>query len=265
MKDILKHGKIVPITSEQGGGGLTREVHLIRYNGKKYVLRKCATKERADLYEKLTKKFEKYGFLPKFLGRYKNNLFFEYLPGRDLREKDALKYSREIGRICGIVNREKLDMKGKFNYNRKFIKKIDFLLDKKVIDKEKYDFIAKKYKEIRRKINLKLGFDLGDVDPNNFRLSKGKIYFVDIEGLNIRLIGVGFAKPLLRWFKTSKQRQNFFRGYNSVISSKFINKDYLQFFYLYFLVNNTFSKYNNKRSYASNLRRINRLLNGEEL
>ncbi len=265
MKHLLKNSKISKLfPDEKNMGGMSSEVHLIRHCGKKYVLRVCKSDERADLFEEVSRKFEKYGFIPKLLGRHKNNLFFEYLQGRDLREKDALRYAETIGKICAIINKEKINRFKfkKWNYDKKFFKRLDFLLDKKIIDKEKSESVTDKYKQLKKKVKIKWGFDLGDIDYTNFRLSNGKIYFVDIEGVNVRLIGIGIAKPFLQWFRTPKQRKKFLKGYNSVRSSRFLTKDYLQFVYLCFLINNIFSKYKNKISYASNLRRLDKLLKG---
>ena len=71
MKHILKKGEItILLTDDESGGGLSKEVHLIKYEDKKYVVRRCEDLATARRYEDISKKFEKYGFLPKFLGRF---------------------------------------------------------------------------------------------------------------------------------------------------------------------------------------------------
>ncbi len=87
MKHILKEGEINLLLSESGGG-LSNEVHLIKHDGKNYIVRKCDSLKRARGYELISKKLERYGFLPKFLGRYGKDVLYEYVEGRDLREKD---------------------------------------------------------------------------------------------------------------------------------------------------------------------------------
>lgn len=105
MKHLLKEGKISRLFPEdKEGGGMSGEVHLIRHKKNKYVLRKCKTGERADSIEEMAKKFEKYGFTPRLLGRYKNHLFFEFIEGRDLTSKD-IKYAEKAGKILGIIHR----------------------------------------------------------------------------------------------------------------------------------------------------------------
>jgi hypothetical protein len=263
MESFFKKGKISPLFPTEGIGGVSREVHLIEFKGKKYALRKCKTKDRADLFEKISKRFEKYGFVPKFIGRHKNNLFFEYLEGRDLSYKDT-KYAEEIGKICGIVHREKT-MKGKrCDYKSKFYIRLKFLLDNKVIDKNRYDLSAKKFEELNKKIKPKYGFDIGDLSTDNFRISNGKIYYVDLEGINVnRVLGTGFGKAFLMWFKTDNQRRNFLKGYNSVFLSKYLTKEYLDFIYLLFFASNTASKVKNNFDYSKNIRSWDLFLKGK--
>jgi hypothetical protein len=263
MKFIIKKGKISGLFPPYrvGGGGLSKEVHLFVYHGKKYIVRKCKTKERADSFEEIIEKLEKHKFLPKYLGRKRNNLFFEYIPGRDLTEEDT-RYAARIGKIYGYVNNEKSKRK-KYNYASKFKKSLNFLIEKRVINKEKQDIIIKKFNQLHKNLKLKFGIDLLDTDPTNFRLSRGKIYYVDIEGFAFDIIGRGFGKVFLKWFKTEKQRSNFLDGYNSVYSSKYLTKDYLQFIYLFFLIRNTRSKIKNKLDYSKNLELLDKLLKGK--
>ena len=183
MRHLLKEGEISKLLPKGGGGGASKEVYLIKHKGKKYVVRKCKTKDRADTFEKITKKFEKYDFLPKYLGRYRNNLFFEYIKGRDLTDKDV-KYAEKVGKIYGYINQGKSDNKERYDFTSKFYKNLNFLLERKIINKKDYNLIIKKFKELKRKVKLKFGFDNGDMDPHNFRFYNGKVYYVDIEGIN---------------------------------------------------------------------------------
>ena len=78
--------------------------------------------------------------------------------------------------------------------------------------------------------------DANDVYPENFRLRKEKVYFVDIEAIKPLFRGHGIAKSFIKWFKTNKQREKFKEGYKSAASLNFLTKDYLQFLYLnYFM------------------------------
>ncbi|MBI2044401.1 hypothetical protein HYT24_03490, partial [Candidatus Pacearchaeota archaeon] len=67
MKYLLTKGEISELINDSGGG-LSGEVYLVKHKDKKYILRKCKNIQRAKKYEFVSSKFEKYGFLPKFLG-----------------------------------------------------------------------------------------------------------------------------------------------------------------------------------------------------
>ncbi len=265
MKSILKQGKISPLFVEGSTSGMSREVHLVEHDGEKYVLRKCKTKERADLFENISKRFENYGIIPRFVGRHKNNLIFEYLEGRDLKSEDK-KYAFKIGELYGKVNSEKSPRGEKYDYRSKFYWGLEFIFDNKIIDGDKYELIKKKFEFLNKRVKLKFGFDIGDLTPDNFRLSKGKIYFIDIEALNPnRTIGYGFAKAFLKWFKTEKSRREFLKGYNTNFSSEYLTKDYLQFIYVFFLITNTVSKMKNNMDYSKNLKNLDLFLEGKLL
>jgi len=62
---------------EESGGGLSREVHLLKYDNEKYVLRRCRDLKTAKSYEKLSKDFENWKIFPKFLGRSGKDVLFE--------------------------------------------------------------------------------------------------------------------------------------------------------------------------------------------
>ena len=90
-KEILKEGKISRLIPDEANAGMSGEVHLLEHQGKKYVVRKCRTKERADLFEEIIKKFKRDGFLPRLFCRCGNDLLLEYLPGRDFRGDECIK------------------------------------------------------------------------------------------------------------------------------------------------------------------------------
>ena len=112
MKNIIKEGEISLLFPEGEGGGLTGETNLVKHNGQKFVLRKCETISKAKYYEHLSKKFEKFGFFPKLIGRIGKNVLFEYIEGRDLKGKgEKIKYIEDIGKILGTINNFKFENK----------------------------------------------------------------------------------------------------------------------------------------------------------
>lgn len=255
-KHLLKQK--AEILVPEHGGGMSKEVHLINFNKERYILRKCQNKKRADRYQEISIELKKYNILPKLLYRDKNKLLFEYIKGRDLKLKDANKVAYEIGKICGIVTKIKIGHK--YNFNEKFYKKLIYLKNRKVLTNLEFRQIKEKYKKLIRKIKPQLRVEIDDITPNNFRLSKGKIYLVDIEAIKYQPKGICFGKSFLKWFKTPKQKEKFQRGFNSVSSSRFLNKQYQEFIYLYFLINNIYGKVKRGDSIDINLKRINQLI-----
>lgn len=244
MKQILEKGKIQELLSDGGGRGWSKEAHLLIYDNKKYMLRKAQTLKRAKTYEQISKKLEKFGFLPKFLGRYGKNVIYEYIEGRDLQKKESLKSIKQIGKISAYINKIKITVReamegrikkqikeattGKF---KKLKKKV-----KPLLTKEKSEKVKKLYFYLKRKSKPIIRLDLNDATPSNFRLRKGKVYFVDIESIKPRIRGYSIGKAFTKWFQTKKQRKVFLEGYKLVSSIKFLNKYYLDFIYLNYLI-----------------------------
>ena len=253
----------MPIVPEQGGG-LTKEVHLLTHLGQKYILRKCPNLKTADKYEKIYDALEKYGFLPELLWRDRTKMIFEYLPGRDCRIADALRVAKDVGRIAGIINSAKIPFK-QYDFDEKFFDKLNFLRRKHVLDYDKAKEVNELYYELKRKAKPQLSMDANDITDGNFRLSQGKIYFVDIEAIKPVPKGCGIAKAMLKWFKTPTQRERFFKGYNQFGDSSFLTPDYRDFVYLYFIINNIYHRYSRNQIKPHNFERLDKLLMGEEL
>jgi len=261
MEHLLKNGEITLHKSDSGNGGLTKEVHLLKHKEKKYILRICPNKKTAENYLNLYHKLKKYKFFPELLDSKGKYLLFEYLEGRDLEIEDASKYAFEIGKIVALITKIKISKNQLFNLDKKFFRKLTFITNKKILSKKLKEELTKRYKEYKRLSKIKVKIDLNDLSPSNFRLTKGKVYFVDIEAIKpeprLYCIGKGF----LKWFKKLRQRKKFLAGFNSIKGSKFLNKDELKFIYLYFLINNIYHKYERKdKSYTKQLKQINRLL-----
>ena len=258
MKEFLYNAKKERLLPDEKKGALSKEVFLIKYKNKKYVLRECKTKEKAIEYEKYLKFFEKADFLPKFIYRDKNKLVLEFISGRDCTKKDAESVAEQIGEIAGRINNKKI--KTSLNFNQKFNSTLNEIKNNNIVSDKEIDLIKKRYLTLLKKIRPLVGLDASDIVTANFRLSKGKVYLVDLGMLGENIIGRGLAKGFLKWFKTKKQRENFLKGYNKYFSSEFLTKDYLEFLYLYFLITNIKFKLNNKRSNKSNKERLTKLL-----
>ena len=254
MKHLLTEGEMGVLMSDSGAGGLSGEVHLIKYNSEKYVVRRCDSYARARNYEWISKRFGKYGFLPEFLGRTGKNVFYEYLPGRDLRKDEQLGVFEEIGEIAAYINevRIKGSIKSRFYRQVRELVSGNFAMNPKVLVKRSRVQNWKKpkpifdepyarqirtvFRNLSGKTNPSLTLDANDINPSNFRLNKGRVYFVDIEAIKPRIKGLGIGKCYLTWAKTTARRKAFEKGYSNAASISFLTPEYLDFIFLNFLI-----------------------------
>src|SRR3989344_2036013 len=263
MKQILKEGEITRLFSDEGGGD-TGEAHLLKYHGEKYALRIAPDIKTSNKYVEIYKGLEKCNIFPKLLYHQGRKIIFEYIGGRDLIKSDVSpKVAYSIGRIAGSISNLKDDELSAYDFTQKFLERLKSLFNKKVISKEDYSKITKLYNQLKKKNKVKPAMDITDPTPDNFRLNKGKVYFIDIEAIKPGPKGIGISKAFLRWFKTKKQRKDFLRGYNSVSNAKYLTKDYLQFIYLYHLISSIFSRLKDGRDPSERISMLNKLLDGK--
>jgi hypothetical protein len=276
MKHLLKEGIIQELVSETGGG-ISGEVHLITHNKQKYILRKCNTLEKAKNYELISKKLENYNILPKFLGRYGKNVFFEFIEGRDLTKEENPKTFIQIGMIVAIISKLKTTNKqnnfykqlnelvtAKFSDNFKVdVKRYRERLDKRrikpLLSKEKAKKIKKLYLELYNKVKPEIRYDANDVTPDNFRIRQGKVYYIDIEGIKPRVKGFGIAKCFLKWAKDKEQQDTFRKGYEK-IDKWFFEGDYANLCYMMFIIQALNYKCQIGRDYKADLKRLNKII-----
>lgn len=254
MKHLLGTGKPELLMSDSGGGCLSGEAHLVRQEGQRYVVRRCDTLSRAKRYEEFSRCFGKYGFLPEFLGRSGKDVFYEYIEGRDLRKNEPLKVFEQIGKIAAHIN----EINAEGSVSTRFYRQVrelvtgNFAMNPKVLVKrirvkgwrkpkplltEQYARRVRAcFKHLERETNPTLALDANDINPTNFRLRKGKVYFVDVEAIKPRIKGFGIGKCYLTWAKSPKKRRAFEKGYSSVSSIDFLTEEYLDFIFLNFVL-----------------------------
>jgi Choline/ethanolamine kinase len=287
MKKILKEGKISILLPDGEGGALSGEVHLIEHKDKKYVVRICSDIIKAKYYEEISKKLEKKKIIPKFLGRHKNNVFYEYIEGRDLKQNEKLDIFEQLGEIGAQVNKLKTNV----NPEREFydlLKQLStgkFKPSVKVINRRKRSKIRKKpkkvfskkdavkikelYKLLKNKTKANISLDISDFIPGNFRLRKGKVILVDIESIKPAIKGKGIAKGFQNYIKSKKRQEKFIKGYNKISSSKFISESYKDLYQLLFAVQASHFKTQVARNYDEDVKKIFDLINkycgGEKL
>lgn len=231
IKKILEDGKIKTLFSSLGSG-TTGEAHLATYKKQKYVLRICQDNQTAKKYKRIYNLFKKQKFLPRLLESYKHYLLFEYIPGRDLKEKERPEIIKQVGKICGLINKSI----SKGTWKNKTLSKLKEIENKKIITKKLSKKTRKRYKQLLKRVELKFGWDAGDVTNDNFRLYKGKVYFVDIEAIKFQIKGFGLTKGLYVWFKDERSQEIFKKAYNSILNSKFYTKNYQEICLIIFLI-----------------------------
>jgi len=274
-KNILKKGEISLIINKDGGS-LSEEVHLVKYQDKKYILRKCSTLKIARGYEKISLKLEKYGFLPKLIGKKGKNLIYEFIEGRHLKKNESMKTFKEIGKIVGRINtiqasKEnsyfKKNLKnifsGKFAPSAKTLSKRKRnktrKMPKKLIGKKTYKLIQSKRRKLFKKTKARITWDSSDITTTNFIMRKGKIYLVDIESIKPSIKGYGISKFYYYWGNTAPRKKAFEKGYKSILPMKYFNKDYQELINLSFIIQklNWFNHIG--EDYTKDLERLNRL------
>ncbi|MCH7850545.1 MAG: hypothetical protein IH845_02775 [Nanoarchaeota archaeon] len=278
MKEMLKKGEISILLPEEGGGGLSGEVHLVTYENKKIVIRRCKTLAKAKYYEFLSKKFKKYGFLPKFLGRYGKDVAYEFLEGRDLRGKEKLWVFEEVGRIGGIINNtninENIDLefyktlRELVNGNFSFKEKVAIRRKRSKIKTKPKEVFTKKealeiknlYKKIKKKVKPRITLDAVDFTSGNFRISNGKIYLVDIECIKPSIQGQGISKFLKNWGKTRQRKNAFIKGYKKSNNLDLNNQEYKDLIDLRFAVQALWFKIQVARNLEGDLNTLKNLL-----
>jgi len=239
MKHILDKGEIKELVADSGSAGWSGETHLIRHEGKKYVLRRCKTTQKAKRYEEIYGKLGRYGFLPKLLGRIKKDVLFEYIQGRDLRGKETASIIRQVGKIEAYTN--KLKIKGsvstRFNNHIKEsitgVFKVPGKKVKPILKEEKGKRMKKLFNLLKKRAKPKpiLAWDANDIYNENYRVRNGKVYLVDIEAIKTRIKGFGIGKAFNRWFNAERERKAFVNGYKS-IAKHFFNEEHMDLIYL---------------------------------
>lgn len=278
MKEMIRKGEISILLPEEDCGGLTGEVHLVTYDDKKFVIRRCKKLATARYYEELSKKFEKYGFLPKFLGRYGKDVAYEFIKGRDLRDSERLSVFEEIGKIAGMINSVKSNKNADLEFynnlnelvsgNYRFTEKVATRRarnkitkkPKKVLKNKKADEIKKVYLKIKKIVKPKITLDAGDFIPGNFRMRKGKVYLVDIECIRPLIKGQGISKFLRFWGDTPQRERAFMNGYSKYIKPEIKKEEYKDLIDLRFNVQALWFRTQVARKFKENLKAIEKIL-----
>jgi len=278
MKHILKEGQFSPLLSEGGGGSLSGEVYLVKYGRDKYVVRRCSNLSKSKYYELISKKLEKYGFLPKFLGRFGKDVLYEFIEGRDLRKNEKSFIFEQLGEIGAFVNKQTTKSNPQFKFNKALRELISgkYAPSAKVLMRRKRSKIRKKpkavlsskqankikqlYSYLLKKTKAKIRMDILDFVPGNFRLRNGKVYLVDVESIKPAIKCMGVAKCFRVFCNTKKRKELFIKGYTNISSMDFLDETYLDLCHLLFAVQAIHFKVQVNRDFKDDLEKIETLL-----
>ena len=278
IKEAIRKGKISVLMPEGEGGALSGEAHLLVFKGNKYALRKCPNSKKANLYVSISKRLERYGFLPKLIGKSGNNVIYEYIEGRDLRQEEQIDVFKQLGVICARINQIKsdADMDKEFYQRLKELETGKYVPYQKVILRRERSGITEKpkavlscaesvqigklYSLLKRKAKPKITLNPADVVPGNFRLRNGCVFLVDVESVKPNFNGSGMAKFFLGWGKNPKRQKAFKSGYRSVSPMTFLNQTYKDLLYLKFAVTAMHFKAQVIRDNSEDLKLVRKLI-----
>ena len=278
MKNILKEGQLSLLLPEGEGGALSGEVYLVKHNGKKYVVRRCSNLSKAKYYESISKRLEKYGFLPKLLGRFGKDVLYEFIKGRDLRQNEKSFVFEQLGKIGSFVNKQEIKSNPNFKFNKtlresvsgKYVPSVKVLMRRKrsnirkkpksVLSIKEANKIKKLYSYLMEKTNAQIRMDISDFVPGNFRLRKEKVYLVDVESIKPAIKGMGVAKCFRGFCNTKRRRELFIKGYTNISSISFLDETYLDLCHLLFAIQALHFKVQVARDYKGDIEKIEELL-----
>jgi hypothetical protein len=194
-----------------------------------------------------------------------------------LNKKENLDVFEKIGKICAKFNKVSVKNMGidlSFNkqlnqletggYKKFTVKEMkekrkrrpneryDVRRIRALITKEEKEKIKYLNKVLFEKTKIRFCLDATDVSPANFRLSRGKIYFIDIGGIRKTIMGIGLAKGLWGWAQTEKQRQAIIKGYFSISQQK-PSREFLDLIQLHYIIQSLHDRVRLGREYKKQL------------
>jgi thiamine kinase-like enzyme len=215
FSDYCTIHKITPIFASNARSG---QVFFIETTKGKFKLRVCKDAKQASEIEENMRKFSH--IFPKFYGRDGRYLLIEALDGfRTLTQDDMKKNMRRIGRMYAEVH-----LYGKealHDQKHWFSKRLDRLLERKVISRELYDRTVAAYAASLRAVGDHVALELNDVHKGNFMINDQEVlYFVDEEGIGHRVKGIGIAKFIQQI--DGRDWREFVTGYSEVADPSLI-------------------------------------------
>jgi len=236
-------------------------------NGKFYKIRAKPSTGEAKKNERLIRLIP--DILPKFYGRDRNYLLFDFLQGRTSAENENPDILFKIGKICGQVNRLKAKGNKKQELEESYCQKINYFFENGKISLRDCRRTLRIYKKLIMKIKYEVVLGFNDIRKSNFMIGlQDKLYFVDEDGIEYNIKGYSFDNIMLRLYfphvpheSSEKYIKTFILGYNSVNSLNFLNEEYMRLLNFLFLIDNALYLLNMGKinGLESQLRRLLRL------
>ena len=226
FNSILKIERVELLSSETSFSGETFKV--TSQTGRNYKLRYCKGLLKARKIERNVKLFP--NAFPRFYGREGRYLLFDWIEGHTLSLEVSAKDCYRIGKLMGEIHaREETDTtQNADHFFRRILKNISFpeIFEQNILAK-----IQLKYRELKKKMKIDIVLEFDDIHQNNFISDKMRIYFIDEEGIDYQIKGLGLAKPFLikKWVKSKEQQEAFWKGYHEHHSSDYFDLDYQLF------------------------------------
>jgi hypothetical protein len=219
-------GNIDAAESLKGPWAISGNSFKITAAGRNYKLRCCDSEAAAEHIKDNIKKLPKY--FPKFISQEGQFVLFDWIDGNIL-ENHTIQDCYFIGKMMGEAHELGLIAEN-INPHSFFNSRIETL--RTVFSEEIIEKIMSKYAQLTEKLKLDVVLEFSDVHQRNFIKNKnGEIYYVDEEGFDYKIKGLGIAKPLFTqaWIKTQEEKDAFWKGYNEHHSSDYFDKDYEKF------------------------------------
>ena len=262
--------KIKEIKSLAGPGVQSGESFMITdKHNKKYKFRFCSTIKEAKIIEKNVKLLP--NAFPKFYGRDKNQVLFEWINGTlfyDMLSKPIPKeVYYQIGKLVGEAH-ELNDIDNSKSADAFFDSMIKTIKDSKKLEKSLINKLIQTHNKLKRKLKIDIVLEINDIHPRNFviknesNLNKIKVYFIDEGGFGHKIKGLGIAKPFFTEgiIKSKIQRNAFWKGYTEHHSNDYFDKDYQKFVTFIQIIRSIATKLRNNLDFKPLLKQLDKLI-----
>ncbi len=222
--------------------------------GRLYKLRAYSSVETAVEQESIVQLIPH--ILPKFYGRDRNYLVFEFLRARPIIDNESPDIFYKIGKMYGEVNSLKAGDDKKQELKEIYYQKIDCFLEQGIVSRQNHQKILGIYRKLCRNITYKVVLGFNDLNKGNFMIDlENKLYFVDEDAIEYNIKGYGLDNMIYRFYFGSppiefkdEYTKAFFLGYDSVNSSVFLNQGYQKLLTFLFMIDNVLYFFRTERT-----------------